>query len=221
MTRPFDDLAVNRDREEDHRRTRRLALGGAVQLVRASNGWTVLDAAHHAKLAPMTFRRIEDGLPVREKSYAALDKLLDLAPGTVKRALADDRVMTGLVQTVTRQDVVAAGGLAAFAGQTRTNSPRQAREWPVVTPETARALELAAAHVPSNPPTALELANRLIERLAVSSMPQTQAIRDLVRAAAAAVPDLMAVQLGAAERDLNRSADQEHAARDVVASGAA
>lgn len=162
---------MNPDREEDHRRTRRLALGGALQLIRARNRWTVLDAAHHAQLAPMTVRRIEDGLPVRDRSYAALDKLLGLMPGSVKRALADDRVMADFVRATTGEDVVGLGGLEAFAGQTRTNSPRQAR-------------------AEANPPTELELVNRVIERLTQRAA-QTPAIRELVRAAAAALPDLI------------------------------
>jgi len=224
MTRPFDELAVNRDREEDNRRTRRLALGGALQLVRASNGWTVLDAAHHAKLAPMTVRRIEDGLPVRDRSYAALDGLLGLVPGTVKRALADDRVMTGLIKTATGQDVTVVGGLAPFADQTRTNSPRQQREssrWPAVGPETSRALAMAASHVPTEQPTVLEMVNRVLERLA-REQTQTPAIRELVRAAAAAVPDLIARQLDECEREMDPNpAEQETAGREPAASGAA
>lgn len=76
---------------------RRQVLGGILQVIRARNSWSVSDAAAAASIAPMTWRRLEEGLDVRQRTLTALDGLLGQPFGTVRRALDDDGVMTNLV----------------------------------------------------------------------------------------------------------------------------
>lgn len=178
--------------DDDHRPdlghragTRKLALGGALQIVRARNVWSVNDAASAAQIAPMTWRRMEDGLDVRQRTHVAVDKLLDLPFGTVKRALNDDALMVQLV-TVCGADAREAADdpaafLEAFAEQTRTGSPRQVREGDL--------LGRWTQGVPAGKPTNLELATQLVQRLA--ALPSTTAIDDAVQAILKAMPDLI------------------------------
>lgn len=107
MTAALDSLfegAVDQDATE-HRQTRRMALGGALQLIRLRNGWNVNDAASRAGIAPMTWRRLEDGQNVRANSHAAVDKLLGLPFGTVKRSLNDDLLMVQEIVKLTGADI--------------------------------------------------------------------------------------------------------------------
>lgn len=224
----FDDPGMTHRGEDpvDHRAVRRLALGGALQLVRTRNGWNVTQAASHAGLAPMTVRRVEDGLPVRERSYAALDRLLDLSFGTVKRALADDMLMVEVVKLAgvdTRRVAAdnAAEFLAEFGEQTRTDSPRQNRvlghqwsdrsaarrpgPWPAVDDATRRALAEMSQHVPPNRPTDLQLVQQMVDQL--TRQPVTPAIDELVQVALKAMPDLIARQLEQAEEDIRAARD--------------
>lgn len=76
---------------------RRFMLARALQSTRASNGWSVNDAASKASIAPMTWRRLEEGLDVRQGTLVALDELLNQPRGTVVRALAADQVMSDLI----------------------------------------------------------------------------------------------------------------------------
>lgn len=216
---------------EAQRAVRRLALGGVLQLIRARNKWKVADAASHASIASMTWRRVEDGMPVRERSHAALDRLLDLPFGSVKRALNDDLLMVDIVRLagVDARHVAAdnaADFLARFADQMRTGSPRQERtaappaaptrpasEWPAIDEATRLALQAFSMHVPTVKPTDLELVNRVVEQLTRSTV-QSPAVRELIQAAARAVPDLIAQQLNEAVRDLADSADPLSAEHD-------
>lgn len=228
-----DPEEMTHDEDPAVRRTvRMLALGGALQLVRVRNGLNVNEAAAHANLAPMTLRRIEDGLPVREKSHAALDKFLDLAVGTVKRALADDMAMIELLRLTgvdTRHVHVdnAAEFLAAFADQLRTDSPRQQRvlgpvrsgpvrsglpghgpvsAWPPVDDATRQALYALSQHVPAQP-TDLQLVQSMLDQLTRTA--PTPAIKDLIEAALRAMPDLIARQLEQAEREIRAEAEDD------------
>ena len=192
-----DDLAVARER-------RRRVLGGILQVTRARSGWKVNDAASAAGIAPMTWRRMEDGLAVRERSYIAVDGILGVTPGTVKRALNDDLLMVELVgrtgvdvgpqhreRAADFLDHLARGIDGATAKRT-------------VSPETAQALAMAAQHVPAVRPTSLDLTSDLLKQLGRELDPAhvTPAIRELVRAAAQAIPDLMRVELKDCERDI-------------------
>lgn len=232
MTTLFDDTEVTHDATE-HRAVRRLALGGAIQLVRTRNGWNVTEAAANAGLAPMTWRRVEDGLDVRERSHAALDRVLKVAFGTVKRALADDVQMLELLKLtgVDTRHVAsdnAAEFLEAFAEQTRTGSPRQKRmigpqrsgpvrsglpghgpvsSWPAVDGRTRDALEAMSMHVPAVQPTDLQLVQRMVDQLTRTAV--TPAVRDLIEAALKAMPDLIARQLDQAEQDIRADQTEE------------
>lgn len=186
---------VNRPPAEDARDVRLLALGGVLQLTRSRHQWTVAEAAAEAQIAPMTWRRVEEGLVVRERTHSALDRMFGLSPGTVKRALADDLVMVDVVKLagVDARHVAAdnAGGfLEDFAAQTLAHTPRQDRQ------EGARLKVVGGgAHRELRPPaTDLELVNRVVEQLARSRV-QTPAVRKLIDAAAAAVPDLVAAAI--------------------------
>lgn len=229
-----DDVTHASDDPGVRRATRRLALGGALQLIRARQGWNVNEAASRASIAPMTWRRLEDGMPVRERSHAALDQILGLPFGTVKRALNDDLLMVEIVKLagIDTRHVVAHNAfefLQGFGEQTRTDSPRQVRAaavgqarmqmppaapvaWPAIDEATRRALEAVSLHVPTVKPTDLELVNRVVEQLTRTTT-QTPAIRELIQAAARAVPDLIAQQLAEAERDLARDAGERAADR--------
>lgn len=230
----FEESEVTQGEDPEVRRTvRRLALGGGLQIVRARLGLNVNEAAARAKLAPMTFRRLEDGMDVREKSLTAVDRFLDVVVGSVKRALADDMQMIELLKLV-GVDVrhVAADNagefLAAFADQTRTDSPRQQRVlgpqrsgpdrsglpghgpvsgWPAIEDHHRDALWSTAQHVPAVQPTDLQLVQRMVDQL--TSKPVTPAVRELIEAALKAMPDLIQRQLVAAEEDIRAEQTEE------------
>ncbi|MDN5929506.1 MAG: hypothetical protein L0I24_00310 [Pseudonocardia sp.] len=225
MTTLFDDPGMTHHHDQNARRAvRRLALGGALQLIRTRNGWSVNDAADAAKIAPMTWRRMEDGLDVRERSHAALDLVLDLPFGSVKRALADDLLMVEFVKMagVDVRHVAldnAAEFLALFAEQTRTGSPRQERSVDPVAQVWAQrarpaseirdeqllaALDQFAQHVPRVQPTPMQLATNLVETL--SALNLTPAIDDAVQAVLRAMPDLIGTALRTAARDIAHDA---------------
>lgn len=84
---------------------RRLAVGGVLQIKRAAEGWSVEQAAVHAGIGHMTWRRIEDGYAVRNKTYASVDQLLGLSIGAVKRALGDDLLVAALARDVAGEDI--------------------------------------------------------------------------------------------------------------------
>lgn len=62
-------------------------LGEALHQYREARGWIASEAAQHTAIATMTWRRLESGLTVRHRTYTAIDKLLELAPGAVRHAL--------------------------------------------------------------------------------------------------------------------------------------
>lgn len=64
------------------------AFGDAVREERLRLGLTAEEAASRAKLAYKTWLRIESGKPVRNMSYAGVDRLFGLPPGTALRAKA-------------------------------------------------------------------------------------------------------------------------------------
>lgn len=201
----FGDTNVSPPDEDTRPELRARALGGVLAILRARNGWSVEAAAAHAGLSHMTVRRLEEGRPVRSKSLAAVDRLLERTVGTVHRALNDDDLMVDLVRAVAGvvddEHVGPAAFLARFAEQTGPQHRAVRTDWPEVEDATRRALALASMHVPSVRPTDLEVVNRMIERLAPAAS-TTESIRDLVQAAARAIPDLIARQLDDAEHDL-------------------
>lgn len=184
----FDDHAVGPEPTV----IRRLALGGALQILRASKSWKVADAAAHADIASMTWRRLEDGLTVRPQTHVAIDRLLSLPFGTVKRALVDDEVMVTVldsagVDVAAARRVGASEFLVTFGRQAATGTPRQAREIEIryhVQPD-GRLLTDDGRDARS----ALSTVQSMIDQVTRDVM--TPALRQLVDAAVAAMPDLI------------------------------
>ncbi|WP_409187085.1 helix-turn-helix transcriptional regulator [Amycolatopsis sp. VS8301801F10] len=59
----------------------RQEFGRAVERARVERGWTADEAARRAGVAPKTWQRIEDGVPVRSLTIAKLDNLFGLPGG--------------------------------------------------------------------------------------------------------------------------------------------
>lgn len=76
-------------------------LGQLLTAVRARHGWSVEAAAKVAGIGHMTWRRVESGQPVRLRTFAAIDRLLERPAGTVLTALRSDEHMAELYQAVT------------------------------------------------------------------------------------------------------------------------
>lgn len=126
----FEDPAMYGQDDRQRGAMRAFALGGVLQLLRASRGWSVEQAAVHAGLGHMTWRRMEDGFTVRNKTYAAVDSLFELPFGTTKRALADDLLMVQLIARVGIDTVEVTTSTAApfverFARQTLSKAGKQ------------------------------------------------------------------------------------------------
>lgn len=206
MTTPlFEDPSVYED-EPRRAATRAFALGGVLQILRASKGWSVEQAAVHAGLGHMTWRRMEDGFTVRNKTYAAVDELFDLPFGTVKRALADDMLMLDLIERVgvevpaDRSPAVVADFIQLFAHQTLTNTSRQAVKArasavlpPLKPPTRPRAVEPAREVVARAPLPAsdVEVAANLLDRLSRRHL--TPRLEAAMRALLDAMPDLIEI----------------------------
>lgn len=79
---------------------RRAALGAAVLQLRTRRRWSVNEAAAATRIAPMTWRRIEAGMPIRSRSMLALARILELPPATVAAAFQGDDEMRELLQAL-------------------------------------------------------------------------------------------------------------------------
>lgn len=235
-----DDVVLGAD-PVVRRQVRRAVLAGLLQVVRAQRGWSTNDAASAAKIAPMTWRRLEESNGVRQRSLAAVDGLLGLELGTVVRALEDDLQMVDLVgrigldvSTVSpasagefldnlaerfRTGTVAGAGVAAGVGAaaapwTRSTSRRGAGMWPVATDDMRVGLDMLSQHISSAQPPTHWLAVALIDRM--RAMEQTPEIQTAVRALSMAMADIIAgaVHDGCADKGV----EQEEAAREEATS---
>lgn len=183
---------------------RRLALGGALQIHRTAKGWSVEQAAVHAGLGHMTFRRLQDGYGVRNRTYGAIDALLELQPGTVKRALGDDLVMATLIRDIAGVDTkdVTTGNAAAFverfAKATLSDTAKStvgARTTVALHPAPSQVPEVhgywrsTTSDRPQQPVSDLEATAALIDRLTARHL--TPNLDAAVRALLAAMPDLI------------------------------
>lgn len=124
----FGETVSARQVERDTRTRRVYALAGLLQTVRAQHGWSVETAAVHAGIGHMTWRRAEQGVPGRIKTYAALDRLFDLPPGTVNRATRNDEMLVELAQhlgvdTTRAKNVTATDWVEKFAEQSAARLP--------------------------------------------------------------------------------------------------
>ncbi|WP_074329660.1 helix-turn-helix domain-containing protein [Mycobacteroides abscessus] len=59
----------------------RSRIGGAVEQARIERGWGKEAAARHAGISSITWKRVEDGLSVRDTSLRAIEKTLGWPPG--------------------------------------------------------------------------------------------------------------------------------------------
>lgn len=188
---------------------RRLALGGVLQIKRATEGWSVEKAAANAGVGHMTWRRVEDGYGVRNKTYAAVDQLLELPIGTVKRALGDDLLMVALARDIAGADTSdvtsasAADWVERFAKSTLSNAAKATYDartsvalHPVRSTAHAQAAQLQLSgggslsvgrsqHRRSDVVVAAELLDRLSQRQL------TPAMETAMRALLDAMPDLL------------------------------
>lgn len=188
---------------------RRLALGGVLQIFRAAQGWSVEQAAVNASMGHMTMRRVQDGYSVRSKTYASLDKLLGLNPGTIQRALGDDLLMVALIRDTGSADTSevtsanAADFVETFAKSTLSPAAKQTVQarTSIATSsvndsfaEALRAVSRVPALQPAPPlavrePSDLQAAADLIDRLTRRAL--TPALETAVRALLDAMPDLI------------------------------
>jgi DNA-binding XRE family transcriptional regulator len=76
--RRTDDTAQQPDGEGAALRQQ---FGRAVERARVERGWTADEAAKRAGVAPKTWQRIEDGMPVRSLTIAKLDELFGMLHG--------------------------------------------------------------------------------------------------------------------------------------------
>jgi transcriptional regulator with XRE-family HTH domain len=90
------DQDVDRPDPEIRSAVRRAVLGGVVKVWRTRKGWSVNDSAAASGMAPMTWRRVEQGMTVRRHAETQIDKLLGQPFGTIRRALDDDPAMVSL-----------------------------------------------------------------------------------------------------------------------------
>lgn len=98
--------------DADQNLVNRSALGALIRIRRGHEGISVEALAERARLGHMTLRRIEEGHPVRQASYAALESALGLPVGIVSRALTDEAAMVELA------------GHLGVAGPDENQSPR-------------------------------------------------------------------------------------------------
>ena len=71
--------------DEQHHRQR---LASAVKQARLDRGWTQDDAADQSGLTKNSWRAVESGRPVRDLTYAAVERALGWPGGTCRRVLA-------------------------------------------------------------------------------------------------------------------------------------
>lgn len=129
---------------DDSKALHRSALGALIRIRRGHEGISVETLADRAHLGHTTLRRMEEGHPVRTKSYAALETALGLPVGMVSRALTDEAVMVELAQHL------------GVAGPDENQSPRT---WLA-----SFALPVGAVTQPSDLEVATQLLNRLTAR---------------------------------------------------------
>lgn len=75
---------------------RRSALGGILRVWRAAQGLSLEALAARVGLGQMTLRRMEDGHPVRPKSYRLLEEHVGLPTGLIFRALKENEALIEL-----------------------------------------------------------------------------------------------------------------------------
>lgn len=88
MTRT--DASDHHSHQPEMEQQRVKALAAIVKIARSRDGKSIETSAKEAGVGHMTWRRLEEGNPVRAQTYAALDKVYELPSGTVLRAVRSD-----------------------------------------------------------------------------------------------------------------------------------
>lgn len=191
----FDHDMDHRPDPAARRTVRRLVLAGVLHAARDRNGWSVNDAASKASVAPMTWRRMEQGLDVRRRSLTAVDSVLGLPFGSTSRALEDDLAMIGLLaETGTVVDEVSPATAAEFldtmAERARSGGAAPSVRAHAVTVTDPVTVHAAAPRVSSEAVVSdLTRAAQLVD--AMVRHDTTPALKRAVEAVLAAMPDLV------------------------------
>lgn len=211
----FGGTIAARDRDQRARDRRLYALAAVLRIVRADRGWSVEVAAGNAGVGHMTWRRSEQGVPSRMKTYSAMDRLFDLAPGTVHRATRNDDLMVEFAGRmgvdITDADTLgSAEWVAKLAESAAAGTPAGnvvAPERPVEDrPELLRSLGLLAQHTPTARPTDLQVATDLVERMGrLSQESPDPDLTAAIQAVLKAVPHMIGVTVRDAGRELSGS----------------
>lgn len=202
--------------QREHAIMRLFAVAECLQIARGHNGWSIETAAKEAKIGHMTWRRVEDGDKVRPKTYAALDKLFGLPPGSVVRATNDDGALVAFADAVgvdTRaieQDLSPALFVAGL-GRSRMESSLANRSYALAGPAAAAPLGGLTATVGGPvraPKPTVVLVTELLARLAQEE--RSPAAEDALGALHRLLPELFGPATGAAMK----AADAELQRRD-------
>lgn len=158
------------------------ALGSVLQLARAGRGWSVETAAKEAGLGHMTWRRIEEGSPVRVSTYSAVERLFELPVGTLRRALGDEAQLAALARRfgLDVPEAEAGGPPAEFATSLVTRRP---------VPSARLVSAMTAPGRTDVEPPLVVAVGKLATRLAEHG-PRTEAGRDARRALLALLDEL-------------------------------
>lgn len=191
------------------------ALAGLLQVIRSQRGWSVEQAAVHAEIGHMTWRRAEHGVASRMKTYAAIDRILGLPAGTVNRATRSDDLMVELARHIgvdvsDATNIGTEAWVAKYAEQSAADTPAgrvmHNREAPLVhlDPALPTALQALAQHTPATAPSDLQVASDLIERMRThADQPE---VADAIQAVLRAIPAMIGVTVRGAARDIDSGA---------------
>lgn len=202
----FGDNDTDQEANAGARERRAYALSGMLQVVRARHGWSVEQAAIRAGVGHMTWRRAEQGVPSRLKTYATMDRLFELPAGTINRAVRNDELLVELagrigVDVTDARNMGATAWVAKYAevaaattpaGRMVHLPPRRAPQ----NPDLLGSLGFLAQHLPATVPTDLQAATDLVDRMAKHDA--TPEIRAAIDAVLRAIPDLIGVAVRSA-----------------------
>lgn len=73
--------------------------GRIIERERTARGWTAEEAARRARVAPKTWQRLEDGLPVRNLTFSKVDILFRLKRGSIMQAWQEELDLNEVLKT--------------------------------------------------------------------------------------------------------------------------
>jgi len=103
-------------------RDRRVALGRLLLQVQDDHGWLPAEAAAAHGVAPMTWRRLTSGEPVRAKALASAARALGVPLADVLSALRSEPGMLALTARCSAQGEAGAAGAADEVGRLRAQA---------------------------------------------------------------------------------------------------